>query len=855
LNDLWKYNITTGEWTWVHGTNGFATNGVYGTKGTPAVNNIPGGRGGALYHGGNPVSWVDNNGNFWVFGGHGYGATGSTPGPLNDLWRFNPTTGQWTWMSGTDQVNDLGNYGILGQPAPTNVPRARFSAIAWKDPNDIFYLFGGMTFDAQGNTLYLNDLWTYNPSNNTWTWINGSSQTNEFGNYGTMGIAAATNQPGARGSLGQPTGFHDAFGKFWLYGGLGFSTQAAGSTATYLSDLWQYDPATNMWTWMKGPDPNTNPHFADRGTQKVRAATNRPASKYAHCTWTDLNGNFWLMGGITRVIAGIYQDRPTNDLWRLDQVAVPPRDPIYTQAPPHVCLGDTGIVYTVNTIPNATTYEWEYTGTGVTLRDGPTTTLPSNRLDIAANATSGLLRVRAVNLYGNSNFTDTLITVNPVPVVNLGPDIDTCGVASLTLNASVPHAAATYTWSTGATTPTISVTDSARYWVTVDINGCKGNDTINAKIIPVAVNLGPDTAVCDYDLPFVLTSQQRPDMHFVWSNGLSTREMEVTRTGRYWLEISYNNCKASDTIHIEVVKSPDVFIGDDTTICAQFPLTIGDEIAGFSHTWNTGATTPFINVNQTGTYVLEVSRLGCFARDTIDIVAMPVPPVYIGSDGDICENQTLVLDATLPDAVTYQWNTGEQTPSISVSDPGLYHVTVTTVHNCVGKDSIRLSLYPDPIVFLPQDTVVCVENPLEIIPSALNTESFRWSDGSTGKTLTVMTGGTYIVTAINKCATASDTIVVDPIYCDIWAPNAFSPNGDGRNDVFRVRGNLFRISGFGLSVFNRWGERVYHSFDRNQGWDGTFKGNPADIGTYTYVIEYQINGKPYQQKGTFELVR
>jgi gliding motility-associated-like protein len=96
---------------------------------------------------------------------------------------------------------------------------------------------------------------------------------------------------------------------------------------------------------------------------------------------------------------------------------------------------------------------------------------------------------------------------------------------------------------------------------------------------------------------------------------------------------------------------------------------------------------------------------------------------------------------------------------------------------------------------------------------------------------------------------------VKQIFCDIWVPNAFTPNGDGSNDVFRVLGNAGRMEHFGLSVYNRWGERIFHTNDRSTGWDGTYKGSKAQLGTYIYVLEYTIGGKPILQKGSFHLIR
>jgi gliding motility-associated-like protein len=173
----------------------------------------------------------------------------------------------------------------------------------------------------------------------------------------------------------------------------------------------------------------------------------------------------------------------------------------------------------------------------------------------------------------------------------------------------------------------------------------------------------------------------------------------------------------------------------------------------------------------------------------------------------------------------------------------------------VGQDSIRLSYYPKPIVRLGADTAVCEETPLQLWAWHINADSLMWSDGSVGNMLTVKYGGEYMVTGINKCGTGSDTILVKQVFCDIWLPNAFTPNGDGANDVFKVLGNIGRLEGFGFRIFNRWGEQMFHTKDRYQGWEGLYNGGPALLGTYVYMLEYSVDGKPYMQKGNFHLIR
>jgi hypothetical protein len=153
LNDLWKFTPNTNQWTWVSGGNTPNALGVYGTQGATAATNVPGSRSPAAF-------WIDAAGNFWLFGGNGISAP-QTSNLFNDLWVFSPTTGQWTWVSGSSGGAAAGVYGTLGTAAPGNVPGARDSAAAWIDGAGNLWLFGG---ESAANPLAggeLNDLWQY----------------------------------------------------------------------------------------------------------------------------------------------------------------------------------------------------------------------------------------------------------------------------------------------------------------------------------------------------------------------------------------------------------------------------------------------------------------------------------------------------------------------------------------------------------------------------------------------------------------------------------------------------------------------------------------------------------------------
>jgi hypothetical protein len=258
LNDLWKYAPSatgnTGEWTWMGGSSTHDSSVqcqsvseiVYGTLGTPASTNIPGGRNGA-------VNWVDSAGNVWLFGGYGCDSTGAV-GYLNDLWRYTPgqngSAGEWTWMGGSSTIGGFygpsGVYGTQGIPAATNVPGGRLDAVSWVDASGNLWLFGGNGVDSTGTGGQLNDLWKYVPSATgdpgEWTWMSGSTTLGPFdgqsGVCGMLGSAAAANDPGGRDA---PVGWRDASGNFWILGGQGFDCGTAGSGG-YLNDVWEYQP-------------------------------------------------------------------------------------------------------------------------------------------------------------------------------------------------------------------------------------------------------------------------------------------------------------------------------------------------------------------------------------------------------------------------------------------------------------------------------------------------------------------------------------------------------------------------------------------------------------------------------------
>jgi hypothetical protein len=263
LNDLWKYDTTAKEWTWMGGSTSANQPGSYGTQGVAATSNMPSAR-----YAQSQV--VDASGNLWVFGGR------SNAGLLNDLWKYNVATGQWTWESGSSSANNAGVYGTQGVAAASNIPGSRITS-SWIDRLGNIWLFGGGGYDGAGNSGgVLNDLWVYNPSTSQWAWVNGSSTLNSPGSYGTKGIGTTANQPPSRQVNAS---WADANGNFYIMGGAGIGTSR-------LNDLWEYTPIAvlsvkeltlqavskgneNILTWQTVGEINTARFVVERSTNGV----------------------------------------------------------------------------------------------------------------------------------------------------------------------------------------------------------------------------------------------------------------------------------------------------------------------------------------------------------------------------------------------------------------------------------------------------------------------------------------------------------------------------------------------------------------------------------------------------------
>jgi N-acetylneuraminic acid mutarotase len=401
LNDLWKFNLLTNEWAWMSGSSTVGPNdgqsGVYGALGTPAAGNTPGG----LYA---PSSWTDSNGNLWLFGGQGYDANGNFH-ELNSVWKFDPSTTEWTWVGGSKTVGSNGDvpgvYGTLGTPAAGNIPGNRSDASSWSSGG--LWLFGGNGYDSGGNGGNLNDLWVYDPATGEWAWMSGSSTVGgndaQPGTYGTLGALAAGNTPGGRSNA---TSWTDAGGNLWLLGGYGADANGDGG---YLNDLWMFNPASDDWAWMSGSSTvgSNGGQSGVYGTLGTAAAGNVPGARNGANGWTDSSGNLWLFGGKGYDAGGTLGY--LNDLWKFPPATATLSAAIPSCSPPAGTYTSTQSVTISDATPGAILY---YTTNGTT----PTTSSTPYTGAITIASTETLEAIAAAGGYANSAVATAVYTIN-----------------------------------------------------------------------------------------------------------------------------------------------------------------------------------------------------------------------------------------------------------------------------------------------------------------------------------------------------------------------------------------------------------------------------------------------------------
>lgn len=445
-------------------------------------------------------------------------------------------------------------------------------------------------------------------------------------------------------------------------------------------------------------------------------------------------------------------------------------------APPVVDLGNDTIICNGNVLLDAgnagATYTWQDNSTNQTFN---VTTTGTYSVEVSV---------------GGCLASDTVNIVVGNPVVDLGPDLQTC-TPIMTLDAGNPGA--TYLWQDNSTNQTFDVTTIGTYWVEVDAGGCTAADTIEITAGSIATLLPNDTLMC---AGAILTLDAgNPGATFLWQDNSTNQTFDVSQNGTYYVDVTLGICDATDTINVDYFQPDPLFSVMDTTGCTDFFTSFTDE-----------SSTPESTITN-----------------------------WFWEFGD-------------------SFTSSNQNPTHQYGASGNYTVslTVTTVNGCQAtySRSIQIIIYPEPLAMLSFTPL----NPepgdqLNFQDQSTNATSWLWDfNGTTTSTQqnpshTFDGTGTFTVTLhVESAEGCTDSI---QMYLDIreelifYVPNAFTPDGDEFNNVWQpIFTSGFDASDYHLMIYNRWGEVVFESYNHEVGWDGTYGGKLVADNVFTWTIEF-----------------
>ncbi|MFC2100235.1 gliding motility-associated C-terminal domain-containing protein [Bacteroidota bacterium] len=317
-----------------------------------------------------------------------------------------------------------------------------------------------------------------------------------------------------------------------------------------------------------------------------------------------------------------------------------------------------------------------------------------------------------------------------------------------------------------------------------------------------------------------------------------------SKSGSFDVTAIYSMCGEVDTLRLNVcIDTIPVFtMRNDTSICENTPINLFPDFQVMickepSFEWSTGATTFGIYANTIGMYSVTVTNNCGSWSDSIEIINVyPAPKINLGNDTSICIGDSITLDAG-NDHILCVWNTGDSVNSITIDTAGTYFAQVTNEYGCSTTDFFSLFIDPPPEFHFGNDTTICLGSEV-ILDPAVNSGSFVWQDGSIDPVFYVKESGEYWVQVSTLCGEDSDSIqvFVEPCYTKLFAPNSFTPNGDGLNDKFYLKGVY--VMEFNLQIYNRWGQLVFSTEDMNEGWDGSFQNKKCKNEAYNWIVNY-----------------
>jgi gliding motility-associated-like protein len=549
-----------------------------------------------------------------------------------------------------------------------------------------------------------------------------------------------------------------------------------------------------------------------------------------------------------------------------------------TVTSPTICTGTTATL----TAMGANTYTWS---TGATISIGATITpSPTATTNYTVTGADGN------NCAGTNTVSITVDTLPRVIAHLTSTFTPICSGDSIILSQS---GAKTYTWTSTSYTFTAadSVLNGVKFppKVGTDTFNLKGRDSttgcVNTATISVVVKQSPTIIVTPANPPTIcpggsatFTVSGAGVVSYTWSpKTVSPSDTSTSITVSPTITTSYqvlgtdtNGCVSGNQAYVIIPR--DSIIVNSAVICQSNSVTLNASSIAVSYTWSpaTGLSSvsgSSVIASPRGTTIYTIKgtdHYGCMGVNTATVTVDSLPIITTSKTPTItCSGQPAVLTAS--GASTYTWSTGTVgiTNTVSPTTNTEYTVVGTDTNGCSNSTTQILLVNPLPPVAINSGiTSMVINSGSSITLNASGALTYSWTSGNTGcdscasNTESPVASTQYCVagTDINGCRdTVCIKIVVENV-CDVYIPDAFSPNGDGENDEFKVYGHC--ITELTLQVFDRWGNQVFKGGDPSAAWDGSYGGSIMNTGTYVYQVQYTLNtGEKVKTKGNFSLMR